>query len=299
MHGMEWDDLRYVLALKRAGNLTGAASSLGVTRTTVGRRLQDAEERLGVRLFDRTPDGFVATSAGEEIAETAARFEGEILLAEGRIRGRDAELSGGLRVSTLDFIFHSFADVFKAFAARYPGIQLTVDITPENVSLSRREADVALRLGNTPNEGLIGRRVGKVHFQAYAARALVESLGPGATLSDYPWVHWDERSDTQWLDRWLDRHAPGAKIAIRATEYMAVRRAILSGFGTHFMPCCDGDSEPSLVALNARLTEEARDLWVLTLPDLRQNSRIRAFMDHCYDAFASRSAQLLGRATID
>src|SRR4051812_32846195 len=102
---MDWDVLRYVLAIHREKTLSGAAVALGVTRTTVGRRLKEAEDQLRVRLFDRTDEGFTATPAGMELAHTALRLEEEIHVAEGRLLGRDAELRGRLRVSTLDFIF--------------------------------------------------------------------------------------------------------------------------------------------------------------------------------------------------
>lgn len=291
---MDWDVLRYVLAVHRERTLSAAASALGVTRTTVGRRLKQAEESLGVRLFDRSDDGLTATAAGDELAATALRLEEEIHVSEGRLLGRDAELRGRLRVSTVDFVFAGFPDVFATFQQRYPKVDLTVGVTNERVSLIRREADVALRLGNNPEERLFGRRVGRLHFEAYAARALVQKLGRRASLSDFPWLHGDERSDGRWMDAWLAKHAPGAQVSLRSDDYAVRRRALSAGIGAHFLPCFDGDADPDLVRIGARLTEEARDLWVLTLPELRNNSRIRAFMDHVYEAFKPRQRALEG-----
>lgn len=294
MTSLAWDDLRFVLALQRERTLSDAAAELGVTRTTVGRRLKEAEDRLGVRLFDRTDEGFVATAAGEELAETAARLEAEIHVVEGRLLGRDAQLRGRLRVSTVDFVFAGFPDVFASFLQRYPGVDLTVGVTNEQVSLTRRLADVALRIGNNPADGLVGRRVGRMQFEAYASRSLVERVGVGAPLSAFPWLHLDERSDTRWLDGWLAQHAPGARVAMRTDEHVARRSAISAGIGAFFLPCFDGDADPDLVRIGARLSNEARDLWVLTLPDLRNSSRVRAFMDHAYEAFRSHQRALAG-----
>jgi DNA-binding transcriptional LysR family regulator len=290
----DWDDLRFVLAIHREKSLSGAATSLRVTRTTVGRRLKEAESRLGVRLFDRTDDGFVPTAAGDDVAETAMRLEAEIHLAEGRILGRDAELRGPLRVSTVDFVFAGFPEVWQTFIDRYPGVEVTVGVTNDRVSLIRREADVALRMGNRQAEGLLGRRVGKLHFEAYAARSLVERVGRRASLSDFPWLHNDERSDGRWLDAWLARNAPGAKIALRSDDFAVRRRAVSAGIGVSFLACFDGDADPNLVRVGARLTNEARDLWVLTLPELRNNTRIRAFMQHAAEAFAPHARALEG-----
>ena len=291
---MDWDDLRYMLAVKRGGSLAGAAGELGVTRTTVGRRLAAAEERLGVRLFDRTPEGFVPTPAGEELAETALLVESEILATEGRLVGRDAALHGRLRVSTVSFVFEGFPDVFASFIDRYPGIELTVQVTNDNVSLQRREADVALRLGNSPAERLVGRKVGQLHFELYGTRSLVEEIGLGAPLQAYPWLHWDERSEARWLDEWLAHHAPGARVAMRCDGFSSMYTSVRAGLGVHFLPCILGDRDPELVALGPRLTDEARDLWLLTLPELRTNSRIRAFMDHAFEAFKPHRAAMLG-----
>jgi DNA-binding transcriptional LysR family regulator len=146
-------------------------------------------------------------------------------------------------------------------------VEVTLGVTNAQVSLIRREADVALRLDNNPAEGLVGRRVGRLQFEAYAARSLVERVGHGATLADFPWLHSDERSDGRWLDNWLARNAPGARVSLRSDDFAVRRRA---------------------------LSEEARDLWVLTLPELRNNSRIRAFMDHVHEAFKPHQRALEG-----
>ncbi len=294
---MDWDDARYVLAIHREKTLSAAASTLGVTRTTVGRRLRSAEDRLGVRLFDRTGEGLAATAAGEELADTALRLEAEIQAAEGKLLGRDTELRGRLRVSTVDFVFAGFPDVFASFIARHPGVEVTVGVTNEQVSLFRREADVALRLGNTASDRLVGRKVGRMQFEAYAARGLVDRVGRRAKLGDYPWLHGDERSDGRWLDAWLARNAAGAKIALRSDDHAVRRRAVSAGIGAYFLPCFDGNADPGLVRIGARLSAEARDLWVLTLPELRNNSRIRAFMDHVYDAFKPHARSLEGKGS--
>lgn len=122
---VDWDDLRYVLAITRDGSLVRAAAHLGVAHTTVGRRVKTLEDQLGVRLFDRTPEGFIPTAAGEDLAKVAERIEGEVLSAEGRMLGRDARLRGPLRVSTADILFHGFESTFASFVARFPSVDLT------------------------------------------------------------------------------------------------------------------------------------------------------------------------------
>lgn len=286
MHAMSWEDLHLVLTVSRARTFEAAGERLGVARTTVARRLAAAEERLGVRLFDRTPDGLSPTPAGAELLETAQRLEEEVLLVEGRLRGKDAELRGRLRVSTLALVWETFPEVFVSFVERHPQVELTLHVDDERVSLRRREADVAVRLSNDPGDGLVGRRLGAMQFEVYAARSLVERVGRDAPLAAFPWISDDERNPSPWLDRWLQNAAPGARIALRTDTYRVMRDAVGAGLGVHFLACVDGDRDPGLVSLGHRLTEEARGLWVLTLPELATTRRVRAFMDHCFGAFA-------------
>lgn len=278
---MDWDDLRYVLAIVRERTLSRAAAALGTSHTTVGRRLRGIEEALGVRLFDATPEGYVATAAGHALAEVAERVEAEVLAVEGRVLGQDAQLHGQLRVATMDMLFRRYHAAFASFLERYPTVALTVTSSDTEVSLTRREADVALRMTNTPPEYVVGRKIGRVDFAVYGSAALVERLGPGASYDDYPWLHWDERLNMRWLDTWLAEHAPRAKVALRMDfSNLLLRQTILDGLGVHFLACFEGDAEPTLRRLGPVEPQFSRDLWLLTLPELRGNSRVRAFMDH-------------------
>lgn len=291
---MDWDDLRYVLALRREGTLSAAAATLRVTRTTVGRRLKEVETRLRVRLFDRSDAGLSATRAGAELAEAAMRIETEILTSERRLLGRDAELRGALRVSTVDFLFAGFPEIFASFAQRYPGVTLTVGVTGAQVSLPRREADIVLRLGHSKVDRLVGHRVARVQFAVYAARALVGRDTRKPMLAELPWIHLDGSADRAWLDRWLAKNAPGAQVSFRSDDFAVRRRAVSAGIGAHILPCFDGDSDTTLVRVSRLLVQEARDLWVLTLPEYRDNRRIGAFFGHVHEEFTSRKRVLEG-----
>ncbi|MEM7155781.1 MAG: LysR family transcriptional regulator [Myxococcota bacterium] len=282
---MNWDALRFVLAVARTGTLTGAATALGVARTTVGRRIRDEEEALGVRLFDRTPDGWVPTTAGAELAETATRVEEEVVSAHAHVLGRDAALRGPLRLSTLSFLFTGFAEIFDGFLLRYPDVELTIGTAISNVSLSRRDADVVLRVGDRPAEHLFGRKVSRVAFGAYAAYRLVQRVGPDAPLSTYPWVGVDPSDESSWMRSWMGKHAPGARVVLRSNDYAVWRHAVGEGIGVSVLTRDDGDGDPNLVRLDAPLDSATRDLWALTLSDLRDNRRIRALMDHLYEGF--------------
>lgn len=276
---MDWDDLRYILAVARARTLIGAASDLGVTHTTVGRRIRACEERVGVRLFDRNPDGLTTTPAGQVLAEAAERLEGEVLSAESRVMGQDAELRGPLRVSTFDFALWVFHDTFASFLQRYPSVELTITAPLDPISLVRRDADVALRLTASPPASLIGRRLGEIEFAVYGSEELIARVGEDAPYGAYPWIAQDQRQDGGWVEAWLARHGPGARIVARIDESPILRRqAISAGMGLFFLACFEGDGVPGVRRLGP--VQFRHPLWLLTLPELRHTSRVRAFLDH-------------------
>lgn len=292
---VDWNDLRYVLAISRSRTLLGAATALGTAHTTVGRRLKALEERLGVLLFDRTPDGLLPTAAGDDLAAVAEQVEREVLSAEGRVLGRDAQLRGSLRVSTVDVVFCRFEDAFASFIDRYPNIELSITATRELVSLTRREADVALRLSNDPPETLVGRKVGRVQFGVYAAPSLVERVGDNAPLSDYPWIGWDGGPNVRWFEGWLSENASGARIAVRLDHRgLVMAHAVRSGIGAQILPCFLAAGDPTLARIAPLDDAFQLDLWLLTLPDLRTNSRVRVFFDHMAEALAARQDALAG-----
>jgi DNA-binding transcriptional LysR family regulator len=268
---MNWDDLRFVLALARTGTLTGAGRQLGVDRTTVGRRLRALEQQLGVRLFD------------------AEGVEGAVLAAESRLSGRDAQLEGPLRVSTVDFLYACFADAFDSFVRAHPRVRLSVLSTDEEVSLRRREADIAVRLNDRPPDSLVGRRLGQLEFRVYAAQALADAVGSDDPNA-FPWLRFDARDDGRGLDAWYRRYAPDAPFALGFDSYTLMRDAVRTGTGAHFLARLDAERFDGLVDLGPAEDAPRRTLWALTLPELRTNSRVRAFLEHLDGAVRGRVA---------
>lgn len=260
--------------------MSAAGEALGVTHTTVGRRLRSIETQLGVRLFERTPEGCVPTEAGRDLTSVAERVDVDLKVIEARIRGRDSELSGPLDVSTLDILFQRYRPIFASFAERYPAIELRMSTTTDEVVLSRRDADIVLRMSNTPPEYLVGRKVGRMEFAVYGARDLVAQAGPEPRYSDLPWLHWVERMNYKWLDYWLAENAPGARVALRIDNNLVMQQALEAGIGVHFLPIVQGDAHGDLTRVGPALEGYGRDVWLLTLRDLRSNSRVRVFMDH-------------------
>ncbi len=188
MAGLEWDDLRYVLAVASAGSLAGAARSLGVNHTTVLRRIDAFEKRLGLRLFERLPTGYVLTAGGEELIAAARRIDETVTTLERKLAGRDLRLSGTVRVTTTDTLMGSILpEILAEFRASHPGIQVEIAVSNLMFNLTKRDADVAIRPANDPPETLVGRRVAKIAFAIYGSARYL-SKHKAKTLAEHQWV---------------------------------------------------------------------------------------------------------------
>ncbi len=284
-----WDDLRYVLALARAGTMTAAAQVLGVTHTTVSRRVRAIEEDIGTRVFDQTPDGFVPTPAGRRLVEAASAIEVQVTEVDRAVRGRDERLSGPLRVATVDSFVDWFPEVFFGFGEAHPEVALAITTSTGFADLSRRQADVALRLTNSPAEHLFGRRVGQLEYGIYGHRSLAER---GLPLAELPWIQWSPDARARMTDRWMAANVPDAPIALQVDCTRAFELALSRGLGVQFMPHVFARRFPELVMLELAPEEFTTDLWLLAHPDLRDVARVRAFMSHAAEVMAGLADSL-------
>jgi DNA-binding transcriptional LysR family regulator len=294
---MEWDDLRVVLAVSREGTLSGAARRLGVTHSTVFRRLGAIEKQIGARLFERFRDGYVPTPAGETAAETAARLEDEVLTLERRLSGQDLRPSGVVRITTTDTLGMILMRHLPAMRAVHPEIQFEVAISNAMANLTRREAEIAIRPTSEPPEILVGRRVADIAHAIYGSRAYLsrhEEKDPSA----HDWIALDDALASTVIGRWIHENLRAAHITCRVDALPALRDAALAGLGLALLPCYLGDPAPGLRRLTQKtMTEPRSALWLLTHGDLRRTARIRATLDFLAKAFASERALFEGNQT--
>lgn len=170
MAGIEWDDLRYILAVANAGSLAGAARKLGVNHTTVLRRVGAVEDRLGLRLFERMPTGYVLTAGGDELIAAAHQIDDTVTSLERKLVGQDLRLSGTIRITSTDTLMVSILpEILAEFRAAHPGIGIEVAISNFMLNLTKREADTAIRPAKNPPEALVGRRIAKIAFAIYGS----------------------------------------------------------------------------------------------------------------------------------
>ena len=299
----DWNELRLVLAVQRAGSLTAAAQALGVDHSTAFRRLKALETRLGVRLFERLPGGaYGPTAAGQRMALGAERMEDEVLALDRDLSGRDHRLAGRLRVTCSETLAYSrLTGHLAAFRAVHPGIVVELVIDNRVLSLSRREADIALR-PIRPKEGdLWGRKLADVAWAVYGAPAYLDHaadrLDDPADLSQQTLVGWEETATGIGAADWLGRTAPAEAFVYRTNSLVNQFTAARAGIGLALLPCYLGDAAPDLVrALPAPIADLAGELWIVTHADLKATARVRAFFDEVGERLARERDLFEGRA---
>lgn len=292
---LDWSDYQFVLAVGRTGTLSAAARTLGVNHSTVFRRINAIEKKLGVRLFERLPNGYAMTPAGEEMLSGAVRIEEEIITLERQLSGQDLRLSGHLRVTTTDTLWQKLlAPHFAAFIEKYPDIQLEVNIAGEFLNLTKRETDVALRPTSNPPENLIGRHLCDIASAVYAANDYLQ-MNPKPDLSTHAWLAPDDSLAHLSSIRWLTKNHPQARIVLRCNSLTGLLAAAKAGIGLVILPCFMGDSEPDLRRVTEPDSALSVGLWLLSHADLRRTARVRTFMSFITDKIMQDQLLLQGK----
>lgn len=292
----DWDDIRVFLAVARHGSLSGAARALGLNHTTVLRRIAHYEEGLGVRLFEKLPTGYALTAAGEDMLVSAQRIDEEVANLDRRLSGRDTQISGTLRVTTVDIMaLHVLPRHLADFRAAFPKVVLDIVIAETSFSLTRREADVAIRSTSKPPEALVGRTVAGLAFAIYGAGSYLAQRPADDDLAAHDWVGLDESFDQRPMGRWLNREIPAERVGIRLNSVAAEIEAVRAGIGLAVLPCAVADTMPELVRLRPPLSDVSSQIWLLTHADLRRMARVRAFLDFIGERLRRERDLLEGR----
>ena len=296
---LDWDDLRYVLALARGRSLAAAGKALRVDPSSVHRRLVALERRLAVRLFERGAGGYRPTPPGMTLIDAAARIEVEALRAERRIAGTDQRLSGLIRVSTSELLgLYLLPALLREFGMRFPQVEVTLSIDNRLVDLKGRDADVAVRATDTPPANLAGRRIAKIASCAYAQRAYLDRVGRGKPLESYDWLGLDDSLAHAPQARWLHERVPDARCRFRFNLIEGAHQAARAGMGAAVLPAFVGDSDAELERITSPETSGEFGVWVLTHPDLRRTARIRAFMREIGAMIGTQEQRLLGLQSV-
>ncbi|MEO3415112.1 LysR family transcriptional regulator [Roseovarius sp. CAU 1744] len=292
----DWDDIRYFLAVARSGSIRAAAAAIDVNHSTVSRRVDAFESRLGARVFERLPKGYFLTEAGEHILDLAQRIEADAMAVERRLAGRDANLGGILKVTLPNTVATKLImpDLIT-FAEANPEIRLDLDVSLSMADLAWRQADVAIRISNDPPGNLVGRRLVKYARSIYASPDYLAERDL-ASSGGLEWIGWNDAVENpQWV---RESPFPDAPVKHCVPNTLTHLEAAKNGMGICMLPCFVGDTEPGLRRLPPGNTEPDREIWLLTHEDLRNTARVRRFMDFMADAIISKRDLLEGRCPI-
>lgn len=293
---MDWDDLKVFLALSRKGSARGAAQELGVSNSTITRRLDDMEHELQAHLFDRTPDGYRITAAGEQVLPTAEHVEELVMGVERKITGGDQELRGTIRLTLppagrLGFLVGRLV----RFAEQYPGIDLELTSSVDAADLSRREADIAVRVMPAklpPPEYLIGRHLASLTASAYVHRDLLNPDNP----SDVSHLSWIGKRSADQKEEWLAlTDFPQQPVRHAIVDLNLLTDAVRNKMGMAYMPCFTVYNDPEIVRVPGAGIVHQSDMWVLTHKDLRLSARLRVLREVIAEEFGKVRHQLDSR----
>ena len=276
---MNWDDLKVLLALSREGSTRKAASTMGVSNTTVMRRLESLEDQIGGKLFDRTPDGYTPTALADQLLPTAKTVEQTLVEAERQVSGKDSELSGRVKLSLPAVPVTHISESVAEFAQKYPRIELDISVSDEPVDLARREADIAVRglpKDKRPPKDIVGIKIGRISLGYYVHKELLSEAARGQrqltfirashavlNLGDLP------APETLGLE---SRH-----LIDGLTPRMV---AVTHKLGVAALPCFLATQHPDLILLPGIPSAHWGYTWLLHHKDLRQSARIRALFKH-------------------
>lgn len=293
---LDWDDLRSFLAIARHGSLSAAARALKVTQTTMGRRLEALHSRTGARLLQRTPTGYALTAAGERVLNSVERMEAEALAVELAISGEDIRLEGQIRITTVEtFGARVLVPMLKSLQASHPNLEIELITDTRALSLSRREADIAIRLAEFEQHDVVVSRVGDMRFALYASRDYLKERGTPDFEKGAAGHHLIALQDDLALlpeAKRLAASAHAASVGLRTNSRDAQLQAAVAGYGIVMLPCYLAQTEPILVELNDTRDRLVRGLWLGVHRDIRHSPRIRLVMTHIADGLRAAAVTL-------
>jgi DNA-binding transcriptional LysR family regulator len=278
----DWNDLKFFLAVARHGSTIAAGKALRTSQSTVQRRLSELEMKIGRELATRQPTGYRLTPFGEKLLPLAERVEAAVETFEQCITGEVSEEAGVIRMTCPEPIIPRLLPIIEQFHALHPRLRVEFVTSDRYLDLTKGEADVALRSGDTEDE-LIGRKIADSIWAVYASHAYIEQYGKPKRPEDldrHHLVSLDKPMSKHRLVTWLSNVAPNATIVGRNNSILGLLQAVKSGLGVSALPVPMAEQHDELVRLFGPVAELSRSWRLLTHPDLRRTKRISLFFDY-------------------
>jgi DNA-binding transcriptional LysR family regulator len=296
---IDWNDLRFLLAVARGGSTAAAARELDVNQSTVVRRVAALEKGLGLRLFDRKRDGYRLTGEGSALLQEADAVEASVQAFTRRAASLDSALVGSLRVTTAEGIaLRLLPPLLNEFHRRHPGMQINLLIEDRYRDLGDGQADVALRAGPPGDGTLVGRKLVDAAWAVYGSHAYVERHGSPvapAALNGHRLIGFEGALERIAPARWLRENVARGEIVCRSNSILGLLFAAQSGFGLALLPCHIADPDADLVRVIDPVPSLTFGIWILTHQDLHKTARVRAFFDFMAEEIVKYRTLLLGQ----
>lgn len=287
---LDWDDVRFFLAVARAGSMTAAASALAVAQPTVGRRITALEQQLGAKLFEHSPTGQTLSPTGQKLLAHAEHMEDSALALTRVASGRDAGLRGRVVITASEWLIASvLAPALAPFSAQHPELELELLADARHASLARREADLALRPSRFTEAAVASRKVATLSFRLYASAAYLAEHGApnfGAAAAGHRLIAMSEALTKIPDPPWLAKVAGKARIVARANGRLAMVSLAESGVGIACLPSFLGNLATGLHALHTPEPGPERALWLGVHRDTRSVPRVAATVEFLARALA-------------
>lgn len=296
---LDWNDLRYFLAIAREGSMLGAAKVLNVNQSTVQRRLAALEEAVGGKLIERHPTGYRLTDLGQKVLPHAEGVETAVAAFGRALKSSETELAGTVRVTCPEFeLYRLLSEPLERFRVKYPDLRVEFVITDKFIDLAKGEADIALRGGVVRDTALIGRKIADVPWNVYASRAYVERCGKSVRPEDiarHPIIAYAGQLGETEPVRWFRSWAQNASAVAHSNSVLGALTAVKSGIGLALLPQHVAVVEGDLVEVFALPPELAKPITLLVHPDLRSTPRVRALFDFLVGEIGSLRQLLTGQ----
>lgn len=277
----DWNDYRFFLNIAEHGTLKSAAEAMKVNLSTVLRRINALEEKIGARLFERSHDGFSLTEAGNIMKRYAEEMQASAYQMTRKVQDADHSQGGVIKLTTSDSVFHGWlGPLIQEFRQQYPDIYFEFIITPRNRDLARHEADVAIAVGNNRPDYMVGRKIMDVKYRYYGLASVYAKRIPmkEVDLQKCSVLFLNDDFAGQPFMHWCKKHISQNALTDSGDNFTSIHKMIQLNLGIGILPHYWGDADVTLTPLFTLPKEAEKELWMLSHPDLRHVNRIKSFM---------------------
>lgn len=295
---MEWDNLRFFLAVARSGSLTAASNQLKSSAATVSRRIESLEETLSITLFSHHQTGYQLTDEGKVLFENAEQVEDAVLSLEQGAMTQNTDVSGVVRLATAEnFANFLLTPELPGLLATHPGIVIEMVPGIGSINLTKREADIALRMARPQQGNVVVRKLGVLGYSLYGSEAYLRNRGLSNVSGIYDedeFIVFSEDFAHLPASQWIESVLSGRSPAMITSSLYGQLAAASAGIGLAVLPCFLGDRDSSLKRVSSPIESIEQEIWLVIHRDLRKSGKVRIVADFLTDLVHRKSSVLRG-----